>query len=319
MIEEWIPRDNGGGAPHDELPGVSGWMLRFRTPQSDKSIFDSDYSETCFEGFREMFDSDWGGKELRFVQHWKDQLDSNLKLPGLSSHNRSIDLLNQAWVDADAVVWPGEKKWQKDHVHCYEIHFRGKQSGISYKIDITYDPKAAKILASRFDEIEKADLVSSDDSVILGFLKTFKDLFGFRVSWYNPLDSWEFICIEPRDYSSWPGDHIVSLIYSLRDDLNSALHHSMDTLRRNIRTGIRVAWAEGESDISIYRMHCYLSAYDHIDYSRGGGDPRIPTGEREENGKRMSREFMEFFSDPEFPASQKLKFADTIDEGMVLV
>ena len=263
-----------------------------------------------------MFDPDWGGKELRFTQHWKDQLDSNLKFPGLSSHNRSVELLNQVWVDADAVVCPGEKQWQKDRFHCYEIHLRGKQSGISYKIEFTYDPKAASILAGRFDEIEKADLVSSDDSVILGFLKTFKDLIGFRVSWYNPLESWDHICIDPAGFSWWPGDNIASVIYSLRDDLNSALHPSMDTLRRNIRNGLRIAWAEGETDISIYRMHCYLSAYDHIDNS---GDPRIPSGEREENRKRKSMEFMEFFSDPEFPASQNLKFADTIDEGMVLV
>ena len=303
--------DDTGTVAHGELPGVQGWELRFSEP--GKSIFESEYSETCFEGFREMFDPDWGGKELRFTQYWKDILDSNLKCAGLSCHNRSVDLLNQVWVDADAVVWPGEKKWRKERIHCYEIHFSGKQSGISYKIDMTYDPKAAKILARRFEEIEKADLDSSDDSVILGFLETFKDLITFTVSWYNPIDTWDHICIDPAGFSSWPGDNVVSVIFSLRDDLNSALHPSMDTLRRSIRNSMRIAWAEGESNISIYRMHNYLSAYDHIDNFRRGRNTDSP------EMHRMCRKFMEIFSDPEFPHTNKLRFVETTDEGVVLV
>ena len=52
------------------------------------------------------------------------------------------------------------------------IEFRGKESGIKYKISITYKHIRAHKLANRIDEIAQANsLYPISDSVLIGFIE----------------------------------------------------------------------------------------------------------------------------------------------------
>lgn len=278
-------------------PGLLGWKMRFEG--SDNSIFDTDEENTeQFEAFREMFDPNWDGRSLRNRLYWRKQLESKLMCEGLRNHNKSIDLLIQVLEMSDAIIAISEDRWKKESHFCFEVQFTGRQSGITYKIPIEYNPKAAEIFANRFDDIDAVN--KSDSTVLVGFLSSFKDMMKFSVNWYNPLESWEYICIQPNGHQAWPADMISSVIYSLRDDLNSALHPSMDTLRRNLKDALRIAWSEGESKISIYRLHCYLSAYEQIEQI---GHKR---GRTTEDLDRKCRQLLLMFSDEEFPTEQML-------------
>ena len=283
-------------------PGLLGWKMRF--VESETSIFETDDAKTeQFEAFREMFDSNWDGKSLRNRQYWRKQLVSKLKCEGLRNHNKSIDLLIQVLEMSDAIIAISEDRWKKESHFCFEVQFTGRESGITYKISIEYNPEAARIFANRFDDIDGANEL--DSAILVGFLSSFKDMMKFTVNWYNPLDGWEYICIQPDGHHAWPADMVSALVYSLRDDLNSALHPSMDTLRRTLKDGLRISWAEGESKISIYRLHCYLSAYEQIN--------NLGRGRNTEALDSKCRKLLLMFSDKEFPTEKMLRIPGELE------
>ena len=104
------------------------------------------------------------------------------------------------------------------------IEFRGKESGIKYKITIFYRHIRAKCWQkNRRNTSGELRLYPISDCVLRGFIEA-SDFLSFQVHREDADGGWDYLCIDPSgDFGVWPGDDVATLIMCLYDDLNTAL------------------------------------------------------------------------------------------------
>ncbi|MDP6562629.1 MAG: hypothetical protein QF377_02535 [Candidatus Thalassarchaeum sp.] len=194
------------------------------------------------------------------VETTSERMLREYSIEGIEEHNRSLRwLLDTAErLGARIEVEPGESRW--DSVP-FEIRLNGLESGIQYRIRVSYRPRMAQLMSRRISEVDL-----SDEESIRAMLSAFQKMLDFDVYWYDPrkLD-WERFCVIPKnrkDSKAWPFDRIVSLMEALNDDLGTALDIGMNTLRKELVESFPVAWFSGQTDpsltfdkVSIYVSH----------------------------------------------------------------
>ncbi len=229
-----------------------------------------------------------------------EKLKCSPRSKDLESHNKSIDLCiasftdifnagtdDQNWVfrnyhHVERPVLGGISEVpaipSKTNIRAYDstsdyqpkilvvsIEFRGKESGIKYKIDIQYRAERARILERRIDDIVQANsLYPISDAVLRGFVEA-SDFLNFQVYREDMDGDWDHLCVDPNgDFGLWPGDDVAALIMCLYDDLNTALEPAMYTLRHGLQDASKVAFMNGNSKASIHRLMAYEAAYKGI-------------------------------------------------------
>ena len=219
-----------------------------------------------------------------------------LKHSGLDAHNKSIDLCIASLTDifnsdepnyhnaidstrlngfhfspAIFAYFPirvGEttrEHHKKDGETRIEIRFRGKESGIIYRVELIYAQNRASRLASRIDEVLDANSsYPVSDGVLRGFIKA-TDFLKFQVCREDNADGWDYLCIDPgADFGLWPGDSVATLLMCLHDDLNTALEPAMYTLRGGLEEASKMAFLKRKSKLSLHRLMAYEVAYKSI-------------------------------------------------------
>ncbi len=176
---------------------------------------------------------------------------------------------------------------------CLSIEFRGKESGIKYKISISYKHHRAEKLSARIDEIVQANsLYPISDSVLRGFVEA-SDFLSFQVHREDGDGGWDYLCIDPSgDFGVWPGDDVATLIMCLYDDLNTALDPAMYTLRNSMQDASKNAFLNGNSKSSIHRLAAYEAAFQRI--------AKATKKLKREDALSVSSKLKSAFSDPEY-------------------
>ena len=164
---------------------------------------------------------------------------------GLDEHNRSLQWIEEtavgigAWIDTTTVGG-----WSRG-IDYFEIKFPGRDSGVLYRILVGHSKRHAELLSRRIGEFEV------DEVNAIAIMHAFDQLMSFDVEWYDlRKGEWRGICMREAkgDYRAhWPGDAIVSVMLSLRDDLRSCLEKSMQTLRREMREALVTYWFAGRA------------------------------------------------------------------------
>ena len=247
-----------------------------------------------------------------------------LKHPGLDAHNKSIDLCIASLTDIfnseepnhqnciDSIILYGvvnspavyarsiirvvdttREHHKNDGEKRIEIWFRGKESGITYRVELIYAQSRANHLASRIDEVLDANSsYPVSDGVLRGFIKA-TDFLKFQVCREANEGGWDFLCIDPNaDFGLWPGDSVATLLMCLHDDLNTALEPAMYTLRGGLQEASKMAFLVGKSKLSLHRLMAYEVAYKSI----GEATSSMPADDVHALVSRIK----EKFSDPDY-------------------
>ena len=259
----------------------------------------SKMSEEEWEAHREMLLLDREDRRKAAEKQYLEDgiaLLGSLKHPNLDAHNKSIDLCIASLTDIFNSEEPNHQncfKWRRfpevagtppvfarsiisveetttdyqknDGEMRIEISFRGKESGITYRVELIFHKSGAKHLASRIDEVLEANSsYPVSDGVLKGFIKA-TDFLRFQVSRGSTGGGWDYLCIDPgEDFGLWPGDSVAALLMCLHDDLNTALEPAMYTLRGNLEEASKMAFLRGRSKLSIHRLMAYEFAYNSI-------------------------------------------------------
>jgi hypothetical protein len=76
-------------------------------------------------------------------------------------------------------------------------------------------------------------------------------LIHFETHWYDHSEGrWQYICLDVKtsvNHPFWPGDHIVSVMNCLSEDMTSVLDKDMKTLRKAMTKALVVSWFQGDS------------------------------------------------------------------------
>jgi len=305
-----------------------------------------EYCEMTKEEFESLLNKALEDREIKRVEKEKEMLADSicllegLKHHSLEAHNKSIDMCIASLTDISNSAKPDHTNsvakvliepprffhvpavyarslvrvtnsttdWQRKYgKHAVCVWFRGKQSGIKYKIEIKYMKKRADMLSNKFDEIVGASSSYPGDKVLRGFLKA-TEVLDFDVYMEDGDGDWNHICID-GDFGLWPGDDVAALMMCLFDDLNTALEPAMYTLRGSGRYGMAAAskraFMEGNSKASLHRLMAYEAAYDSIKEAT----KKMPT----EDVHSLVSKLKQNFSDPEFANEARPE----VDEAML--
>ena len=148
-------------------------------------------------------------------------------VPNLDAHNKSLEWIEserkRMGAEIDNMIDDGYDSCKKCH-----IFINGRESGINYRLTINFEPKIANLLSKRINEIELSD-------------RNLKSVLNH-------------ICLEIKpsvNYPVWPGDHIVSVMNCLSEDMTSVLDRDMRTLRKEMTKALVVSWFQGNSSESM--------------------------------------------------------------------
>ena len=273
-------------------------------------------------------------EEKKFLESGIALLGS-LKHPGLDAHNRSIDLCIATLTDifnsdepnhencVISEIMPGVlgspvvyarsiinvfDSTRGHHEHDGErrisIEFRGKESGIRYRVELTFKKSIADGLASRINEIlEVNSSYPVSDGVLRGFIKA-ANFLKFQVCRRDYLNNgWDYLCIDPDDsFGLWPGDSAATLLMCLHDDLTTALEPPMYTLRGGLHDASKMAFLRGASKLTIHRLMAYEMAYKRIAEATSS----MPSDDVYALASRIKEEF----SDPDYAREEPLAEVD---------
>ncbi len=284
------PNKNGGGTHECTGESMCSWCSMKKENQT---------SEEEWEVHREMILLDRENRRKAAEKQYLEDgiaLLGSLKQPGLDAHNKSIDLCIASLTDIFDSEEPNHQNCIESHrllgvagspaVYArsiisvnetttdynrndgetrIEISFRGKESGITYRVELIFYRRGAKHLASRIDELLDANSsYPVSDGVLKGFIKA-TDFLRFQVSRISAGGGWDYLCIDPgEDFGLWPGDSVAALLMCLHDDLNTALEPAMYTLRGSLEEASKMAFLRGRSKLSIHRLMAYELAYNSI-------------------------------------------------------
>jgi len=250
--------------------------------------------DLCIAAFTDIFNTEADDQsQVREDGHSADVSD----FPGFSEGQQVRPCCEEL-----PTMWSMTNIWAYDDTSEYDrtnkkkslaIEFRGKESGIKYKISIIYKHIRAHKLAHSIDEIVQANsLYPISDSVLRGFIEA-SDFLSFQVNREDADGGWDYLCIDPSgDFGVWPGDDVATLIMCLYDDLNTALDPAMYTLRHGMQDASKIAFLNGNSKSSIHRLTAYDAAFERI----AGATKKM----KREDVLSLSSKLKSDFSDPEY-------------------
>ena len=253
--------------------------------------------DLCIAAFTDIFNM--GADEQNWVMRATHHVDIDVPYPNPRSIPPTASMTSiWAYEDEDKYGPPGMKKI------C--IEFRGKESGIKYRIAIKYFHERATKLAGRIDDLVQANsLYPASDAILRGFVVA-SDFLDFQVSREDTDGGWDYLCIDPSgDFGVWPGDDVATLIMCLFDDLKTALDPAMYTLRHGLDDASKNAFLNGNSKASIHRLMAYDAAYESIIEAT----KQMPT----EDVHSLVSKLKQNFSDPDFAKEARPGF----DEAML--
>ena len=168
--------------------------------------------------------------------------------PNLDAHNKSLDWIElerkRMGAEIDCMIEDGYDSSKK----C-QIFVNGRESGINYRLTLSFESKIANLLSKRINEIEL------NDRNLKSILFTFQKLMHFDTHWYDHSEGrWQHICLEVKpsiNHPFWPGDHIVSVMNCLSEDMTSVLDRDMRTLRQIMIKALIVSWFQGNNSDNI--------------------------------------------------------------------
>jgi len=163
-------------------------------------------------------------------------------VPNLDAHNKSLEWIEserkRMGAEIDCMIEDGYDSSRK----C-QIFVNGRESGINYRLTVSFESKIAQTLSKRISEIELSD------RNLKTILSTFQRLIHFDTHWYDHSEGrWQHICLEVKpslNHPFWPGDHIVSVMNCLSEDMTSVLDRDMATLRKALTKALVVSWFQG--------------------------------------------------------------------------
>ena len=168
-------------------------------------------------------------------------------IPNLDAHNKSLEWIEserkRMGAEIDCMIEDGYDSSRKCH-----IYVNGRESGINYRLTLSFESKIANLLSKRINEVELSD------RNLKSILFTFQKLIHFETHWYDHSEGrWQHICLDVKasvNHPFWPGDHIVSVMNCLSEDMTSVLDRDMKTLRKAMTKALVVSWFQGDnSDI----------------------------------------------------------------------
>ena len=170
------------------------------------------------------------------------------EIPNLDAHNKSLEWIEserkRMGAEIDCMIEDGYDSSRK----C-QIFVDGRESGINYRLTVSFESKIAQALSKRISDIELSD---RNLKIILS---TFKRLIHFDTHWYDHSEGrWQHICLEVKtsvNHPFWPGDHIVSVMNCLSEDMTSVLDRDMATLRKAMTKALVVSWFQGDNPKSM--------------------------------------------------------------------
>ncbi|MEE2758657.1 MAG: hypothetical protein VYA86_01620 [Candidatus Thermoplasmatota archaeon] len=179
------------------------------------------------------------------VEDKMDWIRNNLYCEGLEPHNLSIEWVIETIEKLAAEVNISVEAYGRVDAVAFTVKMRGS-SGVLYRIQVKYKPKFAKLLATRYSEVE---LVEDDDFHLL--MVPFRYILDCDIHWWDDRDStWENICIHgdrSKPITCWPGDLLVTTMETLADDLRCAIvNEDLNTLRRELKRSYMLAWCTGK-------------------------------------------------------------------------
>ena len=161
--------------------------------------------------------------------------------PNLEAHNKSLEWIESERKRIGAEIEEFIENYDRNR-KCM-IYINGRESGINYRLTLTGDTAIGNLLSRRINEVEL------NNKNLKSISSTFQKLISFETHWYDYRDErWQHICLEPEyseNYPSWPGDHIVSVMNCLSEDMTSVLDRNMRTLRTAMTNALVISWFQG--------------------------------------------------------------------------
>tara|TARA_B110000003_G_scaffold163390_1_gene163412 strand:- start:1611 stop:2375 length:765 start_codon:yes stop_codon:yes gene_type:complete len=169
-------------------------------------------------------------------------------IPNLDAHNKSLEWIEserkRMGAEIDCIIEDGYDSSRKCH-----IYIDGRESGINYRLTVSFEPRIADLLSKRISEVEL------NDRNLKSILFTFRKLIHFDTHWYDhSAGRWQHICLEVKpsiNHPFWPGDHIVSVMNCLSEDMVSVLDRDMATLRKAMTEALVSSWFQGNNPKSL--------------------------------------------------------------------
>ena len=162
--------------------------------------------------------------------------------PDLDAHNKSLE-----WIESEIKrIGAKIEDFPEDNYggarKCI-IYVNGRESGINYRLTLFCEHLIANLLSRRIKEVEL------NGKNLKTILFSFRKLIHFETHWYDyRVERWQHICLEPKpseNHPSWPGDHIVSVLNCLSEDMTSVLDRNMRTLRTTMIDALVISWFQG--------------------------------------------------------------------------
>ncbi len=254
--------------------------------------------------FTEIFNSD------------PDQLNSVTKFPCAGQkHALFVPHHGQKGKVGTPIDVSADSSGYSPHPDCEDLLFSltGKESGLRYSIELRFYSERAKLLAGKMTELMEANnfyqepqpiagsgnsfIIAANDYTPLRHFVEALELMSFRVFVQGKDGERDYICIDPKQgISIWPGDQIVSLMMSLRNDLSTSLEPSMYTLRNQMLEGCALMpFLRGNCQISIHRLHAYFIAFKRMSNSNSHSSSV--------DSYKLLEELQGLFSDPDYPTN----------------
>jgi hypothetical protein len=167
--------------------------------------------------------------------------------PDLEAHNKSLEWIESERKRIGAEIGNLTENYDKNK-KC-TIYVNGRESGINYRITLSCVQRIGDMLCRRINEIEL------NNKNLKSISSTFQRLIYFETHWYDHREErWEYICLDPKfseNHPSWPGDHIVSVMNCLSEDMTSVLDKNMRTLRTAMTNALVISWFQGNTSMKM--------------------------------------------------------------------
>ena len=221
-------------------------------------------------------------ENIEKIRTKNERLFEEFHIDGAEGHNKSLNWLLETSesIGAEIDMEPGEHRYDS---MCFDIRLRGRFSGVKYGIKVSYKPSFGRIISRRIGQLDeqiKASHSVDEDAILWpAMMYPFDKMIETDTRWYDHRrGDWERVCVEPSRLSHepwvWPLDNIVSLMYALYEDLETAMLPHMNTLRKAVLASYPLSWFMGETDprLSVEEVSSYINHLVDVDCARSEED-----------------------------------------------
>ena len=171
---------------------------------------------------------------------------------GIPGHNASLNWLMFICQDSNALIQMNPPEYGRSNKALIDLE---GESGSLYRIEVEFNRPMADALATKLGwgnrEYMWTNQTLDGDSVevINPYVKDVQrlldeiTLYRISVQSYNFAKGyWNGVCIQPRQFPEHGADAAAAVVMALRDDMESARNHEMDTLRNSLIDTMLTNW-----------------------------------------------------------------------------